>query len=82
MCVHMRRLSASMSTVRCRSPSCLCKASRCIASGRHARSVKMPGSAAAAVQWLCRCEDESIDELAAFLGVGEAVAALTARQAS
>lgn len=25
------------------------------------------------------CEDESIDELAAFLGVGEAVAALTAR---
>ena len=26
-----------------------------------------------------RCEDESIDELAAFLNVGEAVAALTAR---
>ena len=31
---------------------------------------------------LCRCEDESIDELADFLGAGEAVAALTARQAS
>jgi len=31
---------------------------------------------------LCRCEDESIDELAGFLGAGEAVAALTARQAS
>ena len=28
------------------------------------------------------CEDESIDELAAFLGVGEQVAALTARQAA
>jgi phosphoserine phosphatase len=25
------------------------------------------------------CEDESIDELAAFLGVGEQVAALTAK---
>lgn len=29
-----------------------------------------------------RCEDESIDEIAAFLGVGEQVAALTARYAS
>ena len=28
---------------------------------------------------LHRCEDESIDEIAAFLGVGEQVAALTAR---
>jgi hypothetical protein len=27
----------------------------------------------------CRCEDESIDELAAFLGVGDEVAAMTAR---
>ena len=27
----------------------------------------------------CRCEDESIDELAAYLGFGEQVAALTAR---
>ena len=29
-----------------------------------------------------RCEDESIDELAAFLGVGEEVAAMTAKYAS
>lgn len=29
----------------------------------------------------CRCEDESIDELAAFLGVGDEVAAMTARHA-
>lgn len=27
----------------------------------------------------CSCQDESIDELAAFLGVGEQVAALTAK---
>ena len=27
----------------------------------------------------CRCQDESIDELAAYLGVGEAVAAMTAK---
>ncbi len=30
----------------------------------------------------CRCEDESIDELAEYLGSGAAVAALTKRQAS
>ena len=30
-------------------------------------------------QGLHRCEDESIDELAAFLGVGEEVAAMTAK---
>jgi hypothetical protein len=28
---------------------------------------------------LSRCKDESIDELAAYLGFGEAVAALTAQ---
>ena len=31
------------------------------------------------IQGLHRCEDESIDELAAFLGVGEEVAAMTAK---
>lgn len=39
----------------------------------------MPESCSCKSRELCRCEDESIDELAAFLGVGEAVAALTAR---
>ncbi len=68
-----------MSTVHCRSPSSL-QISLCIALQEH--NCKDANKRGCSIQLLCRCEDESIDELAAFLGVGEAVAALTARQAS
>lgn len=50
-------------------------------------ALQMPGARQADIQslivtfpaWPCSCADESIDEIAAFLGVGEQVAALTAK---
>jgi hypothetical protein len=46
---------------------------------QSSRTAVGPHVLCCAVCWCCSCADESIDEIAAFLGVGDEVAALTAQ---
>ena len=73
-CVLCRRRSLSMSTARCKCAR-HCQ-SACCTRKQQARLFRCHAILPAGSR---RCQDESIDELAAYLGVGDVVAAMTAK---